>query len=113
MGSEKKPFDAAAFAKELRPRAVDEFRYALEFHSSLADRSAYADLLSVMKNLQDLLGEHNDLAVQGRLTVAFPANYNVTLAEVLTHYVEHQKDVITRRTKYELAKARERAASSA
>jgi len=33
----------------------------------------------------------------------------LTLPEVLTHYVEHQKDVITRRTRYELRKAEERA----
>jgi len=33
----------------------------------------------------------------------------LTLPEVLKHYVEHQKDVITRRTKYELRKAQERA----
>lgn len=30
-GPEKEPFDAAGFADELRPRAVDEFRYALEW----------------------------------------------------------------------------------
>jgi len=33
----------------------------------------------------------------------------LSLKEVLYHYVEHQKDVITRRTKYELRKAKERA----
>jgi len=33
----------------------------------------------------------------------------LTLPEVLKYYVEHQKDVITRRTKYELRKAEERA----
>jgi len=33
----------------------------------------------------------------------------LTLREMLSHYVEHQKDVIVRRTKYELRKAEERA----
>ncbi len=33
----------------------------------------------------------------------------LTLKEMLSHYVEHQKDVIVRRTKYELRKAEERA----
>lgn len=33
----------------------------------------------------------------------------LTLPQMLHHYVEHQKDVITRRTKYELRKAEERA----
>jgi len=33
----------------------------------------------------------------------------LTLPEVLNHYIEHQKDVITRRTRYELRKAEERA----
>ncbi|KUO49620.1 MAG: DNA gyrase subunit A [Desulfitibacter sp. BRH_c19] len=33
----------------------------------------------------------------------------LTLKEVLEHYVEHQKNVIVRRTKYDLRKARERA----
>ena len=33
----------------------------------------------------------------------------LTLKEMLFHYVEHQKDVIVRRTKYELRKAEERA----
>lgn len=33
----------------------------------------------------------------------------LSLKEVLYHYVEHQKDVITRRTQYELRKAKERA----
>lgn len=33
----------------------------------------------------------------------------LSLKEVLYHYIEHQKDVITRRTKYELRKAKERA----
>ena len=33
----------------------------------------------------------------------------LTLPQVLTYYVEHQKDIITRRTKYELRKAEERA----
>ena len=33
----------------------------------------------------------------------------LNLKEMLTHYLEHQKDVVTRRTKYELNKAKERA----
>lgn len=33
----------------------------------------------------------------------------LTMAEVLKHYIEHQKDVVTRRTRYELRKAEERA----
>ena len=33
----------------------------------------------------------------------------LTLREILGHYIEHQKDVITRRTQYELRKAEERA----
>jgi DNA gyrase subunit A len=33
----------------------------------------------------------------------------LTLREVIFHYIEHQKDVITRRTQYELKKARARA----
>ena len=33
----------------------------------------------------------------------------LNLKEMLTYYLEHQKDVVTRRTKYELNKARERA----
>lgn len=33
----------------------------------------------------------------------------LNLKEMLVHYLEHQKDVVTRRTKYELNKARERA----
>lgn len=33
----------------------------------------------------------------------------LSLKEVLHHYIEHQKDVITRRTQYELRKAKERA----
>ena len=33
----------------------------------------------------------------------------LTLPEVLKHYIEHQKEVITRRTQYELRKAEERA----
>lgn len=33
----------------------------------------------------------------------------LNLKEVLHHYIEHQKDVITRRTKFELAKAKDRA----
>ncbi len=33
----------------------------------------------------------------------------LNLHEMLTHYLEHQKDVVTRRTQYDLAKAKERA----
>lgn len=33
----------------------------------------------------------------------------LNLKEMLTHYLEHQKDVVTRRTKYELKKAEDRA----
>lgn len=35
--------------------------------------------------------------------------HTLTLKEMLHHYLEHQKDVITRRTQYELRKAEERA----
>ena len=33
----------------------------------------------------------------------------LNLKEMLTHYLDHQKDVVTRRTRYELGKAKERA----
>ena len=33
----------------------------------------------------------------------------LNLKEMLVHYLNHQKDVVTRRTKYELNKAKERA----
>ena len=32
----------------------------------------------------------------------------LSLKEILFYYIEHQKDVVTRRTRYELAKAEER-----
>ena len=33
----------------------------------------------------------------------------MSLLEILTNYLDHQKDVVTRRTKYDLNKAEERA----
>ena len=33
----------------------------------------------------------------------------MSLLEILNHYLKHQEDVVTRRTKYELNKAEERA----
>ena len=52
--------------------------------------------------LQDTFGVINLALVNGEPKV-------MTLYEMLYHYLEHQKDVITRRTKYDLNKAEERA----
>lgn len=63
--------------------AGKKFRYALEFFRPLADRNDFDDLLAVMKNLQDLLGEHNDLAVKGRELAALadePEDHGLTEA---------------------------------
>jgi CHAD domain-containing protein len=51
---------------ELHKLRIDckKFRYALEFFTSLLDRAKVDGLLEIMKRLQDLLGDHNDLVVQ-------------------------------------------------
>ena len=52
--------------------------------------------------LQDTFGVINLALVNNEPKV-------MTLLEMLTHYLNHQKDVVTRRTKYDLKKAEERA----
>ena len=52
--------------------------------------------------LQDSFGIINLALVEGRPKI-------LTLKQMLYYYLEHQKDVITRRSRYELAKAKERA----
>jgi CHAD domain-containing protein len=44
--------------------ACKKLRYALEFFASLYPRKQVARLLATLKNLQDHLGEHNDLVMQ-------------------------------------------------
>ncbi len=51
--------------------------------------------------MQDTFGVINIALVDGEPKV-------LTLREMLYHYLEHQKSVVTRRTKYDLEKARER-----
>lgn len=46
--------------------ACKEHRYALEFFASLYSRRAVTTLISPLKQVQDLLGDHNDLVVHSR-----------------------------------------------
>ncbi len=60
----------------------------------------------------NLLYKHTDLQVSdGLIMLALVDGYprTLNLKEFIYYYLEHQKDVITRRTKYDLAKAEERA----
>ncbi len=52
--------------------------------------------------LQDTFGVNNLALVDGQPKV-------LTLKDILTHYLVHQEDVVTRRTQYDLNKAEERA----
>lgn len=67
-----------------------------------ANADVVLNLLYKHTQMQDTFGVNMLALVNGR-----PKVFN--LQEVLYHYLEHQKDVIVRRTKFELAKAKARA----
>lgn len=62
--------------------------------------------------VQNLLFKHTNLQVSGGITFLALVKGEpkiLSLKEMLYHYLEHQKEVITRRTKFDLEKAKERA----
>ena len=82
-----------------------------------SDRNGMRIIIDIKKDFQanvvlNLLYKHTDLQVrQGIIFLALVDNEPkiLNLKEILTAYIKHQKDVIYRRTKYDLARAEERA----
>ncbi|WP_457596642.1 CHAD domain-containing protein [Hydrogenimonas sp.] len=50
---------------------VKKLRYLMEFFASLFEESAYTESVAVLKKIQTILGEHQDLDVQRRHMLAF------------------------------------------
>ena len=81
-----------------------------------SDRKGMRIVIEIRRDAQPLivlnqLYKHSNLQVSGGITILALVNGEpkiLNLKEVLYYYLEHQREVITRRTRYELNKAEER-----